>query len=117
MDMMKEEKLKALQSLLKQMNELMIEGEGDEEMTSEDMSEAMDEAAEGPEADEGMSMAEACEEGEEDPLKEEKKKFMRGMVDRPKKPSLNIMPKKPMVAISVEKTVASPKKKKAKGKY
>lgn len=115
MDMMKEEKLKALQSLVQQMNELMIEGEGDEEMTGGEVSDAIEDAAEGPEADEGMSMTEACE-AEDDPLAEEKKKFMRGMSDKPKRKALNLMPKKPMVAISVEKTVAAPKKK-AKGKY
>lgn len=112
-------KLDVLKDLVKQMQELMASGDGDEEMDAEDVSGAIEEAGEGPEADSGMSLTEACSEddGESDPLAEEKKKFMRGMVDRPQRKSLNIMPKKPVVAISVEKKVAAVPKKKAKGKY
>jgi hypothetical protein len=110
MDMMNQEKIKALQELIGQMQDLMIEGKGDDEMSRGDVSESIEEAMEGAESPE---MGEECE--EKDPLAEERKNFMKGIVDRPKRKSMVVKPKAPVAMMSVKETIALPKKK-AKGK-
>lgn len=117
MDQMNEQKIKALEELIRQMQGVMAEGGGDEPMDESEVSEGIEEAME--ESSE-PSMEDSCkEEGEDsedemDPIEKMKQDFMRGKVDRPRRKSLMIIakPTNASVSASFEKKMPEISKKK-----
>ena len=115
---MKEQKMAMLQNLIEQMYGLMAKGEGDEPMKEDDLSEAVEDSAEGPTPDpENMMEKMAMDDDECEVDDEEKMNFMKSKDTRPKRKSITVMAvkAKPAPKMDVLKEMMS-QKPKAKGK-
>jgi len=113
----KAQKEAALQNLITQMYDMMAEGKGDEPMAEDDLSESIEESADGPMGDDSKLMDMAMgDEIEDCDFEDEKSDFMKSKVDRPKRKSISVMAvrAKPAPKMDMLKEVMSGKK--AKGK-